>query len=221
MDALPHITLSYTQTLDGRIATVEGVSQWIGSGESLRFVHQLRVDHDAILVGIGTLLKDNPRLTVRLVEGRDPLRVIVDSRLRTPLTAAVLSGAAAQGTLIATTDCAGSARIAEVRATGATVEVVAADAIGRVDLVGLLGLLSERGISSVMVEGGAGIITSLLRARLVTRVVACVAPRIMGAGIEAVGDLGMRDLASMPSLTDLSVRQYGPDVVIDGRVAYP
>ncbi len=213
-------TLSYTQTLDGRIATIEGVSQWIGSGESLRFVHQLRADHDAIMVGIGTMLKDNPRLTVRLVEGRNPLRVIVDSTLRTPLSAAVLNQDLAHGTLLIVTEHADPARISAVRAMGAAVVIVPSDAERRVNLNALSRVLTERGVASVMVEGGAALITSLIRARLVSRVVACIAPRIMGTGIEAVGDLGMRDLASMPSLTDVVVQQYGPDLVIDGRVVY-
>jgi len=86
----PVVTLSYAQTLDGRLATSTGSSQWRSAPESLRFSHKLRATHDAIMVGVGTVYKDDPRLTVRLATGRDPLRVLVDSTLRTPLTAAVL-----------------------------------------------------------------------------------------------------------------------------------
>src|SRR5437764_452642 len=93
----PNLTLSYAQTLDGRLATLGGSSRWISGPEALRFSHQLRAKHAAIMVGVGTVCQDDPRLTVRLVEGSNPVRVIVDSTLRTPLTAAVLREGAAPG----------------------------------------------------------------------------------------------------------------------------
>ena len=100
---LPFVTLKYAQTLDGRIATAQGQSQWISSPASLKFVHRLRARHDAILVGIGTVLQDDPELTVRLVRGRNPVRVVVDSQLRIPLTSKLISSASNTQTLIATT----------------------------------------------------------------------------------------------------------------------
>ena len=216
----PSVTLCYTQTLDGRLATAAGLSQWIGGGESLRFAHALRAQHDAILAGVGTVCADNPRLTVRHVAGRDPLRVVVDSALRTPLTAAVLAGGAAAGTLLAVTERAAPDRRAAAQALGATVLALPSSADGRVDLAALLAALWRRGVGALMVEGGAAIITSLLRGRLVDRMAVCVAPRVMGAGIEAVGDLGIRRLAEMPALVDVQLHQFGADVVFDGRVAY-
>ena len=219
-DDRPGVTLSYAQTLDGRLATSTGSSQWISAPESLRFSHELRAEHDAIMVGAGTVWKDDPRLTVRLVAGQNPLRV-VDSTLRTPLSAAALMGEAAQGTVFAVTDRAPAAKRDKVRALGATVLSVPAQSGGRVDLVALLAALHERGIRSLLVEGGAELITALLRARLVDRLVVCVAPKILGAGIEAVGDLGIRELARALIVTDTLVTPYGVDLVLDSRVEYP
>src|SRR5918993_2518406 len=162
----PVVTLSYAQTLDGRLATSTGSSQWISGPESLRFAHELRAEHDAIMVGVGTVCKDDPRLTVRLATGRDPLRVVVDSTLRPPLTAAVLTEGAAPGTVLAVTDRAPAAKRNEVCALGATVLRLPGDARGRVDLVAVLAALHKQGVGSVLVEGGAEIITALLRARL-------------------------------------------------------
>jgi diaminohydroxyphosphoribosylaminopyrimidine deaminase / 5-amino-6-(5-phosphoribosylamino)uracil reductase len=217
----PVVTLGYAQTLDGRLATSNGSSRWISAPESLRFSHELRAEHDAIMVGAGTVCMDDPRLTVRLVAGRDPLRVVVDSTLRIPLTTAVLAEGAAPGTVLAVTDRAPAVRCDKVRALGATVLCLPADGGGRVDLSALLAALHERGVGSVVVEGGAGMITALLRARLVDRLVVCVAPKILGTGIEAVGDLDIRELAQTVILTETSVTRYGVDLVLDGRVEYP
>src|ERR687890_2357474 len=219
-DDRPGVTLSYAQTLDGRLATSTGSSQWISAPESLRFSHELRAEHDAIMVGAGAVWKDDPRLTVRLVAGQNPLRVVVDSTLRTPLSAALM-GEAAQGTVFAVTDRAPAAKRDKVRALGATVLSVPAQSGGRVDLVALLAALHERGIRSLLVEGAPELTTALLRARLVDRLVVCVAPKILGAGIEAVGDLGIRELARALIMTDTSIAPCGVDLILDSRVEYP
>jgi diaminohydroxyphosphoribosylaminopyrimidine deaminase / 5-amino-6-(5-phosphoribosylamino)uracil reductase len=217
----PGVTLSYAQTLDGRLATSTGSSQWISAPESLRFSHELRAEHDAIMVGVGTVCKDDPRLTVRFAAGRNPLRVVVDSTLRTPLTAAVLTKGAAPSTVLAVTDRAPAVKCDRVRALGAAVLCLPTDAGGGVDLFALLAALHRRGVGSVLVEGGARVITALLQARLADRLVVCVAPKILGAGIEAVGDLGIRELARALLMTDTSVTRCGVDLVLDSRVGYP
>lgn len=217
----PLVTVSYAQTLDGRLATRSGSSQWVSGPESLQMTHLLRAEHDAILVGVGTVLADDPRLTVRLVEGRDPLRVIVDSRLRLPLDANVLAGGAASGTLVAVTADADGARCHAITELGAQVVVLPADTSGHVDLAALLVELGKHGVRSVMVEGGAALITSFLRGRLVDRVVITVAPKILGQGIEAVGDLGIDTLSSAIQIAGPTIEQYGVDIVIDGQVRYP
>src|ERR671927_191976 len=134
----PTVTVSYAQTLDGRLATANGSSRWISAPESLRFAHQLRAEHDAVAVGAGTACTDDPRLTVRLVSGEDPLRVVVDSSLRTPLSAAVLANGAAGGTVLAVTERAPGRRCEEAISLGATVLRLPADAGGMVDLGALL-----------------------------------------------------------------------------------
>jgi 5-amino-6-(5-phosphoribosylamino)uracil reductase len=217
----PTVTISYAQTLDGRLATRSGSSQWIGGPESLRFAHQLRAEHDAIMGGIGTLLTDDPRLTVRLASGSDPLRVVVDSALRTPLTAAVLRDGAGAGTVVACANGVEAARRDAIEATGATVLALPAGPAGGVDLSLLLEKLAERGVGSVMVEGGARIITALLRARLADRLAVCVAPKVLGEGIAAVGDLGIERLPDAYELRDVRVMAYGVDTIIDGRLVYP
>jgi riboflavin-specific deaminase-like protein len=172
-------------------------------------------------VGAGTACKDDPRLTVRLVPGDDPLRVVVDSSLRTPLSAAVFANGAAEGTLLAVTERAPAERREEALSLGATVLVLPADAAGRVDLRALLSELQALGVRSVMVEGGAALITSFLCDRLVDRLAVCIAPKILGRGIEAVGDLGICDLTDSLTLADTSVTPYGVDLVLDSRVEYP
>lgn len=217
----PFVTVKFAQTLDGRIATATGNSQWISSPASLRLAHRLRVEHDAILVGIGTVLADDPRLTVRLVRGRDPLRVVMDSRLRIPPSARVLANGASRRTLIATTRIADDARARELTALGAEVLVLPEAPEGPgLNVSELLAALGRRCITSVLVEGGAGIITSLLAARQIDRLVVAVAPKIIGRGVEAIGDLKISDLTDAITFKSMKSRKLGPDVIFDGRIKY-
>src|SRR5262245_26995395 len=124
MMMLPFITVKYASTLDGRIATKSGDSKWISSEATLRLAHQLRDEHEAILVGIKTVLGDDPQLTTRLVAGRDPLRAIVDSRLEIPMQARVLTDGKADNPLIATTAAADKEKIALIKKRGAEVVIV-------------------------------------------------------------------------------------------------
>lgn len=171
------------------------------------------------MVGIGTVLRDDPRLTVRLVNGRNPLRIIVDSRLRTPLTARVLADGAANDTLIAATEMADPERVRELERLGAQVlRLPANNDKSGVDLAELLAELGRRRISSVLVEGGARIITSLVAARLVDRLVVAVAPKIIGQGTEAIGDLGIAHLRDAIVFSSFKTRRLGPDIIFDGRL---
>ena len=221
MTRRPAVTVSYAQTLDGRLATANGASQWISCPESLVFAHEMRASHDAVMIGVGTACADDPRLTVRHAPGDDPLRVVVDSSLRLPPTAAVLADRAAKGTVLAVTERAPKARREEARALGARVLKLPEDVSGRVDLRALMMVLRKGGVRSVMVEGGAALITSLFYNQLVDRLAVCVAPKILGRGMEAIGDLGICKLGDSIALVDLSVTTLGVDLILDARVVYP
>jgi len=215
---LPFVTLKYAQTLDGRIATAIGQSQWISSPSSLRFAHQLRAAHDAILVGIGTVLKDNPTLTVRNARGRNPLRIVLDSGLAIPVDVNVMQNLSQTPTLIVTTKPSSDPDFQKLARAGADVVTVDPDKRGHVDLRKLLPLLAARTISSVLIEGGAGVITSALRDNLANRLVAIIAPKIIGRGLEAIGDLNIHDLEDAKLLSVRHVMKKGTDIIIDSRL---
>jgi diaminohydroxyphosphoribosylaminopyrimidine deaminase/5-amino-6-(5-phosphoribosylamino)uracil reductase len=215
---LPLVAVKFAQTLDGRIAALTGSSRWISSPASRRFAHRLRSLNDAVMVGVGTVLADNPELTVRLVKGRNPTRVILDSGLRVPLEAKVLSNQAAAPTIVATTPRADSKKLSALRQMGIEVLVAGQDEAGKVDLSHLLKMLGQRNISSVLVEGGAETVTSLLRLNLVDKLIAIVAPKLMGKGIEAVGEMDIADVSQAVKLVLDKVRRVGEDLIIEARV---
>ncbi len=216
---LPFVTVKFASTLDGRIATKSGDSQWISSEATLKLAHQLRCEHEAILVGIKTVLADDPQLTTRLVEGRDPLRVIVDTKLQIPLQARALTDGKAANTLIATSAAADRDKIAAIKRCGAEVMIVPAEQVtSRLNLEALLRQLAQHGIKSVLVEGGSQIITTLVSARLVNRLIVVIAPKIIGRGIEAVDDLGITRLSDAITFTSVEITKLGSDVVFDCRL---
>jgi diaminohydroxyphosphoribosylaminopyrimidine deaminase/5-amino-6-(5-phosphoribosylamino)uracil reductase len=214
----PFVTLKFAQTIDGRIATVTGHSRWISSEKSLRFVHMLRSHHDAVLVGVGTVLQDDPELTVRLIRGRNPVRIVVDSLLRISPDARALKNQDMAKTMIATTIHAGSEKRARLAEMGIETMLFEHDNDRRVDLTKLLVELGKRNISSVLVEGGAAIITSLLKVKLPDRVVIVIAPKIVGKGVEAVGNLNIQSMDESLRLAYRKIRRLGDDLIIDARI---
>jgi diaminohydroxyphosphoribosylaminopyrimidine deaminase/5-amino-6-(5-phosphoribosylamino)uracil reductase len=215
---LPWVTLKFAESLDGRIATATGNARWISSPESRKLAHKLRARHDAILAGIGTVLADDPELTVRLVRGRQPLRVIVDAGLRVPPEAKVLGEQSLARTLIATAGQSDPVRLAALRERGVEVLALPSDGRGRLDLKQLLVELGKRNVLSVLVEGGAEIITSFLKLRLADSIVAFVAPKLIGKGTETVGDLGITEVAAAVPLRFNRAYRCGPDLVIEAGV---
>jgi riboflavin-specific deaminase-like protein len=212
----PYVVVKYAQTLDGRIATSTGDSRWISGEEERRASHGLRAACDAVLVGVGTVLSDDPQLTVRMVPGASPIRVVLDSTLRIPDDARVLVDDAA--TMIVTTDASPEDRRDALQRRGVSVLVVPAGPRG-VDPSAALEALRLGGIDSLLVEGGARVITSLLSRRLADRLVVGIAPRVLGSGTEAVGDLGVTELAHSLRIERRSVYVAGDDVLIAGDVA--
>lgn len=229
----PFVTLAYAQSLDGSITTRRGRRYALSGPESLRLTHALRADHDAILVGVGTVLADDPELRVRLVDGPSPRPVIVDSRLRTPPDAKLLAQLG-RSPLIGTTERADREhphRRSGILARGSRILTSPALPNGWVDLAALLRALSAEGIRHVMVEGGARIITSFLGAGLVDYAVITVAPIFLG-GLSAVERLGRGEAGgpghpagdhrsgfTPPRLARVTMSRLGDDLIIAGQLA--
>jgi GTP cyclohydrolase II len=211
----PYVLVKYAQTLDGRIATATGDSKWISSEAERRISHALRSACDAVLVGAGTVASDDPHLTVRMVPGASPLRVVLDSTIRSPLDANVFSGEAA--TMVITSPSADAARVAAARRAGAAVAVAQPGAEG-VDVKDALRLLRAAGVTSLLVEGGSRVITSMLRSGVADRLVVSISPTIIGAGVEAVGALGVTSIASGIRLTNRSLHAAGEDLLLAADV---
>jgi diaminohydroxyphosphoribosylaminopyrimidine deaminase/5-amino-6-(5-phosphoribosylamino)uracil reductase len=222
----PFVTLKMAMTADGKIATRTGDSRWISSEASRELVHELRARYAAVLVGIGTVLWDDPRLTVRRAEGRDPLRIVLDSQGRIPRDARILHVKSGAPTAIAT--CAmPPEKESELRDlnTPTRIEIwrLPADSHGRVDLQALLGRLGEAQIDSLLVEGGSTVAAAFLRDHLLDKLTLFIAPKVIG-GREAptpIGGEGVACLSEAVCLKDISIRSLEPDVVYEGYFEYP
>lgn len=214
----PFVTLKIAQTLDGKIATSSGESKWITGEDARREGHRLRNAHDAILVGINTVLKDDPSLTARIPLGRDPIRVIVDSSLRTPVTARVLKQKSPAKTIIATVSKPDS-RINALQKAGAEV-ILCRSSQGRVDLKDLMKKLGKKDIMSILIEGGSEINAAALKAGIVDKVVMFLAPMLM-SGVDSICSIGgvcPPKLSSARRLSDVTVKFVGKDLMVEGYI---
>lgn len=224
---LPWVIAKIAQSLDGKIATNTGQSRWISSAAARAFTHRLRHQVDAILVGVNTVLRDDPSLSAHGPKppgraGR-PMVVIVDSRLRTPVSSRCLRDPFPRLAIVATTQRAAAKRRALIR-QGIEVVSFPAAADGRVNLRRLCqALVTRYGITSVLLEGGGEVLASALAQRLVDRVVWVIAPTILGGrqSPSAVGGAGIERLTQAIRLRDVSVRRLGPDLIVDATPVYP
>jgi diaminohydroxyphosphoribosylaminopyrimidine deaminase / 5-amino-6-(5-phosphoribosylamino)uracil reductase len=210
----PFVILKLAMSLDGRIAAASGDSRWISSSESRQMVHRWRREADAVMVGAGTVIADNPRLTCRIEDGRDPVRIVVDGRLRCPPGATIFRQRSKAPTILVTTSKnAGRARR---RYTGKQTEVIGAASDGDgVSLAGLMREFGERGWAKVLIEGGAHLAAAAMAAGIVDRLAIFVSPRIIGAGLSAVEGLRTASVREGIELREMKIHEVGPDWLVE------
>ncbi|VAV83602.1 Diaminohydroxyphosphoribosylaminopyrimidine deaminase / 5-amino-6-(5-phosphoribosylamino)uracil reductase [hydrothermal vent metagenome] len=217
VSGLPYVTLKLATSLDGRIAASSGDSTWITSKESRSYVHELRNTVDCVMVGSGTALADNPRLTTRGVKGgRNPMRAVLDSSLSLPPDANIFKSARKTGVFVFTGKAASAKKADILTAKGATVIRVQTTKAG-LSLKAVLKELGGRGVTDLMVEGGGVLAAGLLKAGLVDKVLWFTAPLIIGAGgLPSVAELGGKDMSRALRFKDIKIKTFGTDVLVEG-----
>lgn len=211
----PYVLYKSAMTLDGNIATVTGHSRWVSSEQSRRFVHRLRDVCDAVMVGVDTILADNPQLTVRHVKGRSPLRVVVDTHLRTPESVSVLTGPLARKTIIAT--CEANPKVhRRYELQGARV-MVCEEFDGRVAMADLLRKLGLYGVQTILLEGGSRLAGDMLKHGLIDECIFFYAPKIVGNGFAPFTLTGIETMDNAIRMEIKRIGMSGPDLVVQAR----
>lgn len=221
---IPFVTLKLASTIDGRIATCTGESKWITGLTSRMFVHRMRANADAVMVGIGTILKDNPELTTRFVKGKDPVKIVVDSKLRIPPGARVLNSGEG-GIIVATTKersqrsevrSQKEKRIKSLQAKGVDILLLPSQN-GVVDLKALMRELGKREITSLIIEGGSTLAASAIKQGIIDKATIFTAPKILGKeGLPMIGDLAIRRLKHAIRLSRFECKRLGEDILVQG-----
>ncbi|MBN2810200.1 MAG: bifunctional diaminohydroxyphosphoribosylaminopyrimidine deaminase/5-amino-6-(5-phosphoribosylamino)uracil reductase RibD [Deltaproteobacteria bacterium] len=218
---LPFVTLKSAASLDGRIATHSGNSQWISNEKSRLYVHQLRASHDAILIGIGTLLKDNPRLTARRPgeNPRNPYRIVVDSLLRTPLNSQIFGTDGAEKMLLATRRQS-EEKLAPYRALVKEILILPTNPLGQIDLGQLMRELGQREITSVLIEGGSEINGSALDSQIIDKICFFYAPILIGGrgSLGMISGEGCETVAQALPVKDITIRHFDSDLCLEGYI---
>jgi diaminohydroxyphosphoribosylaminopyrimidine deaminase / 5-amino-6-(5-phosphoribosylamino)uracil reductase len=213
---VPFVTLKLAASLDGKIAAASGDARWISCEESRATVHLLRNTYDAVLVGAGTVIIDNPQLTCRTAGGRDPRRIILDARLRIPLNAEFLRQRGSDKNIIVTSTTSPAAKIRALENLGATVWRLPARE-GAVRWLPLLKKLAKTGIASILIEGGATTAARALKEKMVDKVLLFYAPKLVGGdGRYMIGSLGVESIKQSVMLQNLKIQKSGTDLLVSG-----
>jgi diaminohydroxyphosphoribosylaminopyrimidine deaminase/5-amino-6-(5-phosphoribosylamino)uracil reductase len=213
---LPFIHLKIAQSLDGRIATASGRSQWITNVNALKLVHQLRAEYDAVLVGINTVIQDDPALTVRHTSGRNPMRIVLDEKLQIPDNAKLISDDNIDKTIIFTHQNQDGKRIKELSEKGIKIFRVRKKSNGELMLPDILKHLAKMQIASVLVEGGGQIFTSFVKNGLFDKISFFIAPIMIGSGIQSIGNLGIENLSQAYQLEKISFEILDNQAIVEG-----
>jgi diaminohydroxyphosphoribosylaminopyrimidine deaminase/5-amino-6-(5-phosphoribosylamino)uracil reductase len=219
-ERIPFVGIKIAQTLDGRIADATGRSKWITSDEARAEAHRIRSTYDAILVGANTIVKDNPELTVRLVKGRNPLRVIVDGRLNVSTRSRVFNTPGAKTIVFTSLRAVSSKRRKVSMLVQRRVPVLALGRSTRLNAAGMLHTLAALGISSVLVEGGSATVSDFVGAKLARRIHCFIAPKLLGGGLSSLNLLPQLELPVSISVHDLQWKKLGSDLLVEGLLQY-
>ncbi|HEY6907116.1 MAG TPA: bifunctional diaminohydroxyphosphoribosylaminopyrimidine deaminase/5-amino-6-(5-phosphoribosylamino)uracil reductase RibD [Ignavibacteriaceae bacterium] len=211
----PYVSLKAAQTLDGRIADLTGGSQWITSMESRKFVHKLRSNYDAVLVGAGTVVKDDPSLTVRLTDGRNPRRIILDSTLSLKTDKKLFTRNSDGKTILITSKNNREKRkIRKLETLGVKVLFAKTDKNGNLNLKSMLRELAKNNIASVLVEGGSRVFSSFVRSGFYDDIFLFISPKIIGDGVPVIGNIGIKDIKRTINVKIKSYDMIGDDLLL-------
>ena len=208
----PFVIIKVAMSLDGRIATKTGDSKYITSKEARTYVHQLRTYVDAVVVGLNTVLRDDPELTPRLVKGKDPMKIVVDSMLKIPKNCNLMKYPTKL--IVATTNKASKAEIKKFQQKGINV-IITKSNNGMVDLQDLIKQLGKHEITSIMIEGGSELNSSAIKAGIVDKILIFTAPKLIGNGLGAIGNLGIKKIDKAINLKNPVTRKIGNDMLIE------
>lgn len=213
---IPYITLKAAQTLDGKIADTNFDSKWITSVDSRRRVHSLRAQYDAVLIGAGTVKKDNPSLTVRLTEGRNPHKIILDDKLTLPVESKIFTSSDKELIILTSPKSrTKKKKIKKLITLGAEVLFIKGWDDGKIDLKQAMKELAKLNIASVLVEGGSKVFTSFIKQNLFDELLLFIAPKILGKGLTAIEDIGIKSIRKAMKLKINNAEKVGDDILIE------